>query len=104
MFSEAFVCSRARSGGGRGCSASKGLCIRGSGLYWYLVATTAAVSTHPTGMHSCLLMILRNLDLMVGFLMSSFCIRPRTDPLQTTRLLRPQFSKGDGDRECYVLL
>ena len=67
IFSEAFVCSR---GGG--------------GLYCHLVATTAAISTHPTGMHSCLLMILQNLDLMVGFLMSSFCIRPRTDLLQTT--------------------
>ena len=33
-----------------------------------LVATTAAVGTHPTGMHSCLLTYLQNLVILTFFI------------------------------------
>ena len=60
IFSEASVCSR--WGGGCLPSGGIGVCLQGDGCmpprwtahprYWHLLATTAAVSMHPTGMHS----------------------------------------------------
>ena len=60
MFSDASVSHSVQGEGGSaygwsacGESAYRGLCIHGESARSPMLAATAAVGTHPTGMHSC---------------------------------------------------